>query len=215
MIIVGQGRSPARTMSSAWPPSSRTLPARPKDDWNGFNVLHTAAARVGGLDIGFVPGEGGKDAARCWQGDVDVLFLLGADELDLRKRKGGFTVYIGTHGDRRRAPCRRDPAGSAYTEKSATYVNTEGRVQMTQRGAFRPGEAKETGRSCARCPKSSAKSCPSIRWRSCAPRSTRRIRIWPYRADRARRRGRYCCIWRKKAEDWASQHLHRRSKTSI
>src|SRR5690606_31917014 len=67
-------------------------------DWNGFAVLHNAAARVGGLDIGFVPGEGGKDAAAMLEG-TDVLFLLGADEIDMGKVKSGFVVYVGTHGD--------------------------------------------------------------------------------------------------------------------
>jgi NADH-quinone oxidoreductase subunit G len=73
-----------------------------------------------------------------------VLFLLGADELDLRKRKeGGFTVYIGTHGDVGAHHADVILPASAYTEKSATYVNTEGRVQMTTRAGFAPGEAKE------------------------------------------------------------------------
>jgi NADH-quinone oxidoreductase subunit G len=116
---------------------------RGQGDWNGFAVLHTAAARVGGLDLGFVPGEGGKDAAKM-VADTDVLFLLGADELDLRKRKeGGFTVYIGTHGDVGAHHADVILPASAYTEKSATYVNTEGRVQMTTRAGFAPGDAKE------------------------------------------------------------------------
>jgi NADH-quinone oxidoreductase subunit G len=58
-----------------------------RDDWNGFNVLHRAAARVGGLDLGFLPGAGGRDVAGildgCRKGDIEVLYLLGADELDL------------------------------------------------------------------------------------------------------------------------------------
>jgi NADH-quinone oxidoreductase subunit G len=114
-----------------------------KGDWNGFAVLHTAAARVGGLDLGFVPGKDGKDAAKM-VADTDVLFLLGADEIDLRKRKqGGFTVYVGTHGDIGAHHADVILPASAYTEKSATYVNTEGRVQMTARAGFAPGDAKE------------------------------------------------------------------------
>jgi NADH-quinone oxidoreductase subunit G len=113
------------------------------EDWNGFAVLHTAAARVGGLDLGFVPGEGGVDATSMLT-ETDVLFLLGADEMDLRARKeGGFTVYIGTHGDVGAHHADVILPASAYTEKSATYVNTEGRVQMTTRAGFAPGEAKE------------------------------------------------------------------------
>ncbi|MFN3169098.1 MAG: NADH-quinone oxidoreductase subunit NuoG [Hyphomicrobiales bacterium] len=112
-----------------------------RDDWNGFNVLHTAAGRVGALDIGFVPGKGGKDAGAIAGGDVDLLFNLGTDELEIAD--GAFTVYIGTHGDRGAHRADVILPGAAYTEKSATYVNTEGRPQQTQRGAFPPGEAKE------------------------------------------------------------------------
>jgi NADH-quinone oxidoreductase subunit G len=110
-------------------------------EWNGFAVLHTAAARVGGLDIGFVPGEGGKSAAEMASA-MDVLFLLGADEIDMTGTGGAFVVYIGTHG----AGAHRANVilpGAAYTEKSGTYVNTEGRVQQTNRAGFAPGEAKE------------------------------------------------------------------------
>ncbi|WP_420960109.1 NADH-quinone oxidoreductase subunit NuoG [Brucella sp. IR073] len=112
------------------------------DEWNGFAVLHTAAARVGGLDIGFVPGEGGKIAAEM-VGGLDILFLLGADELDLSKKGDTFIVYIGTHGDAGAHAADVILPGAAYTEKSATYLNTEGRVQMTNRAGFAPGEAKE------------------------------------------------------------------------
>ena len=73
---------------------------------------------------------------------MDVLFLLGADEFDMGKIKG-FTIYIGTHGDKGAHRADVILPASAYTEKSATYVNTEGRVQMTNRAAFAPGEAKE------------------------------------------------------------------------
>ncbi|WP_292025840.1 NADH-quinone oxidoreductase subunit NuoG, partial [Brevundimonas sp. UBA2416] len=68
--------------------------------WNGFNVLHSAASRVAGLDMGFVPATGGKTAAEmAAKGALDVLFLLGADEIDLSKSKA-FRVYLGSHGDR-------------------------------------------------------------------------------------------------------------------
>ncbi|MEM6383683.1 MAG: NADH-quinone oxidoreductase subunit NuoG [Pseudomonadota bacterium] len=111
------------------------------DSWNGFCILHTAAARVGGLDVGFVPGDGGKGAGAIAAGGVDVLFNLGADELEIDPSV--FTVYIGTHGDRGAHRADVILPSAAYTEKSATYVNTEGRPQQTQRGAFPPGEAKE------------------------------------------------------------------------
>lgn len=111
-------------------------------EWNGFAVLHTVAARVGGLDIGFVPGEGGKDVAGML-GGTDVLFLLGADELDMSRTGSAFVIYIGTHGDAGAHRADVILPASAYTEKSGTYVNTEGRVQMANRAGFAPGEARE------------------------------------------------------------------------
>src|SRR5262249_7324076 len=112
-----------------------------RDGWTGFSVLHTAAARVGGLDIGFVPGPGGLTAAAIADGGVDVLFLLGADEVEVASR--AFVVSIGTHGDRGAQRADVILPGAAYTEKSGIYVNTEGRVQMADRAAFPPGDARE------------------------------------------------------------------------
>ena len=112
-----------------------------KDDWNGFAVLQDTASRVGALDIGFAPGAGLSAVQMTTFGTLDVLFLLGADEIKVPD--GTFVVYIGTHGD---AGAHRADAilpGAAYTEKSAIYVNTEGRVQLTGRAAFPPGEARE------------------------------------------------------------------------
>ncbi|MBD9372043.1 NADH-quinone oxidoreductase subunit G [Rhizobium sp. ARZ01] len=110
-------------------------------EWNGLAVLHTAASRVGGLDLGFVPGEGGKAASEILT-ETDVLFLLGADELDFAK-KTAFTVYIGSHGDNAAHAADVILPGATYTEKSGTWVNTEGRVQMGNRAGFAPGEARE------------------------------------------------------------------------
>jgi len=113
-----------------------------KDGWNGFAVLHDTASRVGALDIGFAPGSGGLTAAQMATfGTLDVLFLLGADETEVRE--GTFVVYIGTHGDSGAHRADVILPGAAYTEKSATYVNTEGRVQTSGRAAFPPGEARE------------------------------------------------------------------------
>jgi NADH-quinone oxidoreductase subunit G len=118
-----------------------------REDWNGFNVLHTAAARVGGLDLGFVPAPGGRDTgailAGCKAGNIEVLYLLGADEIDTSELGSAFVIYQGHHGDR--AARRADVIlpGAAYTEKDGTYVNTEGRVQRAQRAIFPPGEARE------------------------------------------------------------------------
>lgn len=116
-------------------------------DWNGFGVLHNAAARVGALDIGFVPGRGGLDTAgmvkAAGAGKLDVLFLLGADEIDMSALGDTTVVYIGTHGDASAHRADIILPAATYTEKSVTYVNTEGRVQMTNRAVFGPGEAKE------------------------------------------------------------------------
>ena len=105
-------------------------------------MLHTAASRVGGLDIGFVPG---KDALNAKQmttfGTLDVLFSLGADEVDVAENT--FVVYIGTHGDRGAHRADVILPGAAYTEKSGIYVNTEGRVQIASRAGFPPGDARE------------------------------------------------------------------------
>jgi NADH-quinone oxidoreductase subunit G len=118
-----------------------------RDDWNGFNVLHRAAARVGGLDLGFLPGAGGHDTAGiiagCRSGDISVLYLLGADELDLADTGSAFVIYQGHHGDRGAARADVVLPGAAYTEKDGIYVNTEGRVQLGRRAVFPPGEARE------------------------------------------------------------------------
>jgi NADH-quinone oxidoreductase subunit G len=108
-----------------------------------WNVLHSAASRVGGLDLGFVPGEGGKSAVELVApGGADVLFLLGADEIEL-SASDAFKIYLGTHGDAGAHSADVILPGAAYTEKNGLYVNTEGRVQMGQRAVFPKGEAKE------------------------------------------------------------------------
>ncbi len=113
-----------------------------KDGWNGFAVLQDTASRVGALDIGFAPSGGGLSAAQMTTfGTLDVLFLLGADEIKVPD--GTFVVYIGTHGDKGAHRADVILPGAAYTEKSAIYVNTEGRVQIGGRAAFPPGEARE------------------------------------------------------------------------
>src|SRR5260370_34465729 len=117
-----------------------------RPDWNGFNVLDRAAARVGGLDLGFLPGAGGRDTAGiiagCRSGAIEVLYLLGADELDLAETRSAFVIYQGHHGDRGAARADVVLPGAAYTEKDATYVNTEGRVQLGRRAGVPPGEGR-------------------------------------------------------------------------
>jgi NADH-quinone oxidoreductase subunit G len=118
-----------------------------EEDWNGLAILHTAAARVGALDLGFVPGENGLDTigmvAAAATKSLDVLFLLGADEIAMNALGSAFVVYIGTHGDNGAHRADVILPGAAYTEKSGTYVNTEGRVQMAARAGFPPGDARE------------------------------------------------------------------------
>ncbi|WP_374546418.1 NADH-quinone oxidoreductase subunit NuoG [Rhodoblastus sp.] len=140
LILVGQGAL-TREDGAAILALAAKLGA-PKGDWTGFSVLHTAASRVGALDIGFVPGEGGLDAqAIAKAGAQDVVFLVGADEISVEP--GAFVVYVGSHGDRGAHRADVILPGAAYTEKSGTYVNTEGRVQLSDRAAFPPGEARE------------------------------------------------------------------------
>jgi NADH-quinone oxidoreductase subunit G len=116
-------------------------------DWHGFNVLHHAAARVGALDIGFLPGPGGKSTAQMLGGVVDFLWLLGADA---RNTQGigadTFVVYQGHHGDEGAARADVILPGAAYTEKDGTYVNTEGRVQQAFLATKPPGDAREDWR---------------------------------------------------------------------
>ena len=113
-----------------------------KDGWNGFAVLQDTASRAGALDIGFAAGAGGLSLAQMTTfGTLDVLFLLGADEVKVPD--GTFVVYIGTHGDRGAHRADVILPGAAYTEKSGIYVNTEGRAQIASRAAFPPGEARE------------------------------------------------------------------------
>ena len=113
-----------------------------KDGWNGFAVLHDTASRAGALDIGFAAGADGLNAAQMTTfGTLDVLFLLGADEVKVPD--GTFVVYIGTHGDAGAHRADVILPGAAYTEKSGIFVNTEGRAQMANRAGFPPGEARE------------------------------------------------------------------------
>ena len=114
-----------------------------REGWNGWNVLHTAAARVGGLDMGFIPGQDGLCARDMTaKGALDVLFLLGVDELDLGETDA-FVVYLGTHGDAGAHRADVILPGADYTEKPGLYVNTEGRVQRGERAVFPKGDAKE------------------------------------------------------------------------
>jgi NADH-quinone oxidoreductase subunit G len=149
MIVIGEaalaGPEGAALLATAWKLAEKV--GGLGVEWHGFNVLHHAAARVGGLDLGFLPGEGALDWAGMMRGGLDLLWLLGADEFDAAAiSPETFVVYQGHHGDRGAARADVVLPGSAYTEKSGTYVNTEGRVQRTALAVFPPGEAKEDWR---------------------------------------------------------------------
>lgn len=115
--------------------------------WNGFNILHRAAARVGGLDIGFVPQNNGYNVKEILDnaenGEMKLVYLLGADEINIEKLKNTFVIYQGHHGDKGAHIADVILPGCAYTEKNATYVNLEGRVQRVYRAVHAPGDAKE------------------------------------------------------------------------
>ncbi len=109
------------------------------DEWIGFNVLHSAASRVGAIEIGFLPATPFNVSA------MEVVYLLGVDNQDTMSQisPNAFVIYQGHHGD---AGARRADVilpGAAYTEKSGLYVNTEGRVQMAKKAVDAPGDAKE------------------------------------------------------------------------
>jgi NADH-quinone oxidoreductase subunit G len=149
MIIIGQSalaRPDGAGVLAAAAALARDL-GMLKDGWNGFNILHNAASRVGGLDLGFVPQQGGYDISGMMEaaqdGKLELLFLLGADEFDMSQAGDAFIVYQGSHGDRGARIADIILPGAAYTEKNGTYVNTEGRVQVAERAVFPPGDARE------------------------------------------------------------------------
>ena len=149
MIIVGAGAligQPGQTLLAA---IGKLMGGKNfiRNDWNAFNVLHNAASRVGGLDLGFIPGEGGRSTADILSGaesgEIETVYLLGADELDTSRLKNAFVIYQGHHGDAGAHVADIILPGSAYTEKDGLYVNTEGRVQMGIRAVAPKGMAKE------------------------------------------------------------------------
>jgi len=111
-----------------------------KDGWNGYNVLHFSASRMAGLVLGYAQPGGLADLEAA---KPEVVLLLGADEMPADRFEGAFKVYIGHHGDKGAKQADLVLPGAAYAEKHGTYVNTEGRVQRSEKAAFAPGEARE------------------------------------------------------------------------
>ena len=151
LIILGSGavaRADGRAVLSAAARVAQAAMSGKEAGWNAFNILHTAASRVAGLDLGFVPANPTTTdvesfVAAAEKGKLDLLFLLGADDIDMARLGKTFVVYMGSHGDAGAHRADVILPAAAYSEKSATYVNTEGRAQMTDRAAFPPGDARE------------------------------------------------------------------------
>ena len=149
MVIVGTGAIARKDGAAILSQIGQLAAARNvvRDGWNGFNILHTAAARVAALDLDFLPQEAGRDFAGILDGaknrDIDVIYNLGADEFDTRELGGAFVIYQGHHGDAGARAADVIFPGAAYSEQNGIYVNMEGRVQMARRAHFPFGEARE------------------------------------------------------------------------
>jgi len=111
-----------------------------RDGWNGFNVLHMAASRMGGLMLGYAQKGGIADLAAA---KPKMLISLGADEVDYAKFSDSIIVYLGHHGDKGAHAADVILPAAAFSEKPGTYVNTEGRVQFAEKAVFAPGDARE------------------------------------------------------------------------
>ena len=111
-----------------------------REGWNGFNVLHFSAARMGGLMLGFAQKGGMKDIVTA---KPKVVISLGADEMDFEPFADALKVYVGHHGDKGAHAADIILPGASYAEKDGTYVNTEGRVQFAEKAVFAPGDARE------------------------------------------------------------------------
>jgi NADH-quinone oxidoreductase subunit G len=137
-VIVGAGALAANALGAALGLVNSLNLVR--DGWNGFNVLHTSASRMAGLILGYAQAGGLADLEAA---KPQVVLLLGADEMDPARFAGSFKIYIGHHGDNGARQADLVLPGAAYAEKHGIYVNTEGRVQRSERAAFAPGEARE------------------------------------------------------------------------
>ncbi len=147
-LIIGQGAlaraDGAQVLRRAGRLAAAVGVVKAAEGWNGFNVLHTAAARVAGLDLGFAKGmDSVQQIKAANEGRLDALFLLGVDEIVLPAQGKSTVIYLGTHGDRGAHRADIILPGAAYAEKNATWVNTEGRVQQGRRAAFPKGDARD------------------------------------------------------------------------
>ena len=189
-LILGQGAL-ARTgglccsEARSTPPQERCGLLKTDEGWNGFNVLHTAAARVGGLDLGFVPGPGGRDTAGILAGaeggEIESRLPAWRRRSSDGERLGkAFVVYQGHHGDAGAHRADVVLPGAAYTEKDGIYVNTEGRVQQAPAAIFPLGEAREDWKIIrALSDRLGRTAPPTTRSPSCGVRSSPSSRILP------------------------------------
>ena len=136
VMIVGPGALGAGALGAALKASAPFV----KGDWNGLNVLHTAASRMAGLMLGYAA-KGG--IAEIEKAKPELVIMLGADEMPAARFSRAYKVYIGHHGDAGAAQADLVLPGASYAEKHGTYVNIEGRVQRSERAAFAPGDARE------------------------------------------------------------------------
>ncbi len=136
VMIVGPGALGAGALGAALAASGPFI----KAGWNGFNVLHIAAARMASLLLGYGQKNGIADIEK---GKPELVILMGADEVPAANFSRAFKVYIGHHGDKGAAQADLVLPGATYAEKHGTYVNIEGRVQRSERAAFAPGDARE------------------------------------------------------------------------
>ncbi len=149
LIILGMGALMRPDARALWGAAARIAQAcgAAGEKWNGFSILHTAAGLVGALDAGCLPGKGGRDTAAiingARDGELSFVWLLGADEVDTSALGEAFVVYTGSHGDAGAHRADVILPGAAYTEKDMTWVNMEGRPQMSCKATLPPGAARE------------------------------------------------------------------------
>jgi NADH-quinone oxidoreductase subunit G len=127
MFIIGQGalsRPDGKAVLATAMKAAQNIGVI-KDGWNGFNVLHTAAGRVGALDVCALSHAAGRQGHRrnprkVPAGDIEVVYLLGVDEVDMGNLGDAFVIYQGSHGDAGAHRADVILPGAAYTEKSVT-----------------------------------------------------------------------------------------------
>jgi len=150
MVIVGMAALKSKNgigqgVQSALDAMTKRFPNLTQSNWNGINYLHAEAGRVGQLDVGFVPGSSIDASKPLAESGAKLVYLLGVDDEKLLNSipKDAFVIYQGHHGDIGASRANAILPSPAYTEKSAVYVNMEGRVQATVPATGSVGDARE------------------------------------------------------------------------